>query len=228
MFRWVKVYSTVSVLFLLNVHARAYAGDEDKKNVMSNMKSSSDATISLQAKMKQRKISSFMEKEIVSKSQFFYMKPGRYALLPNNKDENEYIINEKEIWIVNHKNRTVTVTNENELNFSQYLMGFGGSPDILESLFEVKVESKETQKKFSSYTMQLVPKKDSKFYHKLERINVYVRDDLWLPYKAELFESDGDSTIWEFSDFKVNGKIKEDIFKQEIPKGYQLKRYEKK
>jgi outer membrane lipoprotein-sorting protein len=219
---------TAFIFFLWTYFTVAHAGDADKKNLISNMKTSSETIHSLQAKMKQRKISSFMEKEIISKSQFYYMKPGKYVLLPNGKDENEYIINDKEIWIVNHKNKTVTITNDKEVNFSQYLMGFGNSVDGLETLFDVKVEPKEVQKKFGSYRMLLVPKKESKFYNKLEKVVVYVRDDLWLPYKAELVESDGDSTIWEFSDFKVNGKIKEEIFKQEIPKGYQLKKFEKK
>lgn len=204
------------------------AGDEEKKHVMSSMKSANETTTTLQAKMKQRKISSFMEKEVVSKADFYYMKPGKYVLDPSSKDENQYIINNNEIWIVNHKNKSVTVTDEKELNFSQYIMGFGGSLDGLDNIFDVKVSPKENQKKFGSYKMQLTPLKNSKFYNKLEKIVVYVRDDLWLPYGAELYENDGDITIWEFTDFKVNGKIKNDVFKQEIPKGYQLKKYENK
>ena len=204
------------------------AGDEEKKHVMNSMKTAHETTTSLQAKMKQRKISSFMETAAVSKADFYYMKPGKYVLDPSSKDENQYVINNKEIWIINHKNKSVTVTNESELNFSQYIMGFGGSLDGLDKLFDIKVSAKESQKKFGSYKMQLTPLRNTKLHNKLEKIIVYVRDDVWLPYGAELYENDGDITIWEFSDFKINGKIKEDVFKQEIPKGYQMKKYENK
>ena len=217
-------WSVIVSIFIATSVLRA--GDEEKKHVMNSMKSANETTLSLQAKMKQRKISSFMEKEVVTKADFYYMKPGKYVLDPSSKDENQYIINNKEIWIINHKNKSVTVTNEKELNFAQYMMGFGGSLDGLDNLFDIKVSAKESQKKFGSYKMQLTPLKNTKFYNKLEKIVIYVRDDLWLPYGAELYENDGDITIWEFTDFKVNGKIKEDVFKQELPKGYQLKKYE--
>lgn len=225
MFRLKTFFLIVTAFVFVSVR-ELKAGDEEKKHVMSRMKSANETTTSLQAKMKQRKISSFMEKEVVSKADFYYMKPGKYFLDPNSKDENEYIINNKEVWIINHKSKTVTVTNEKELNFSQYIMGFGGSLEGLDNLFDIKVSAKENQKKFGSYKIQLTPLKNTKFYNKLEKIVVYVRDDLWLPYGAELYENDGDITIWEFTDFKVNGKIKEEVFKQEMPKGYQLKKYE--
>lgn len=225
MLRFIRIFSLVLTAVYL-ITASLQAGDEEKKHVMSSMKSANETTNSLQAKMKQRKISSFMEKEVVSKADFYYIKPGKYVLDPSSRDENQYIINNKEIWIINHKNKTVTVTNEKELNFSQYIMGFGGSLDGLDKLFDIKVSAKESQKKFGSYKMQLTPLKNTNLYNKLEKIIVYVRDDLWLPYGAELYENDGDITIWEFSDLKINGKIKEDVFKQEVPKGYQMKKYE--
>ncbi|MBL7960162.1 outer membrane lipoprotein carrier protein LolA [bacterium] len=227
MFRSAIMYCVIAAL-VLAVAKPIKAGDEEKKHVMKSMKSANETTTTLQAKMKQRKISSFMEKEVVSKADFFYMKPGKYVLDPSSNDENQYIINNNEIWIVNHKNRSVTVTNEKELNFSQYIMGFGGSLDGLDNTFDIKVSAKEVQKKFGSYRMQMTPLKNSKLYNKLEKIVIYVRDDLWLPYGAELYENDGDITIWEFTDLKVNGKIKDDVFKQEMPKGYQLKKYENK
>lgn len=227
MFRFNMINPGMVALFLI-AFGSLRAGDKEKKHVLDNMKSVNETTTTLQAKMKQRKISSFMEKEVVSKADFYYMKPGKYVLDPSSKDENQYIINNNEIWIINHKNKSVTVTNDKELNFSQYIMGFGASLEGLDNMFDVKVSTKEVQRKFGSYKMQLTPLKSSKLYNKLEKIVIYIRDDLWLPYGAELYENDGDITIWEFTDLKVNGKIKEDVFQQEIPKGYQLKKYENK
>jgi len=215
------------ILIVFSVSSLHAGGDEEKKSVIRNMKSNNDKVTSLQAKMKQRKISSFMEKEIVSKATFYYQKPGKYVLDPNNDTENKYIVGEKEIWIVNKKNKTVTTTNEAELNFSQYLMGFGNSLEQLEKYFDIKVESKQTIGKFGSYKMQLIPLKNSKMEDKFEKIIVYIRDDIWLPYGAEMYENDGDITIWEFTDFKINEKIKDDVFKQELPKGFTLKKLDK-
>lgn len=205
-----------------------YAGDEEKKNVMNNMKISNDKITSLQAKMKQRKTSSFMDNEVVSRAVFYYSKPGKYMLDPGNKEDNQYVINGKEIWMINHKNKSVTITNDAELNFSQYMMGIGNSMDVLETYFDVKVGPKKAEKKFNSFKMELTPLKNGKLDGKFEKIVVFVRDDLWLPYGAELYENDGDTTVWEFTDFKINQTVKEDLFKQEVPKGYTVKKYEKK
>ena len=106
-------------------------------------------------------------------------------------------------------------------------MGFGNSLDQLEKYFDIKVETKQLVGKFGSYKMQLTPLKNSKMEDKFEKVVVYIRDDLWLPYGAEMYENDGDITIWEFTDFKINEKIKEDVFKQELPKGFTLKKLDK-
>jgi outer membrane lipoprotein-sorting protein len=215
-------------MMMLPSNARPGDGDEEKKMVIANVKASNEKIQSLTAKMKQRKISSFMEKEIVSKSDFYYKKPGHYVISPDKDDENKYIVTPKEIWIVNKKNKTITVTNDKEIDLSQYLMGIGEKEDILETLFDVRVETRQTAHKFGFYKMYLIPSKTSKLYEKLEKIILYIRDDLWLPYGAELYENDGDITIWEFNNIKINPKIKDDVFKQEMPKGYTLKKYEKK
>ncbi len=217
-------------LFLLVVvGSRLFAGvgEEERKTVITNMKSASDAMTSLYAKMKQKKKSAFMEKEVTTKADFYFMKPGKYSLRPNNDAENQYIVNGNDVWIINRKNKTVTTTSESDFSLNQYVIGFGGAIETLEKYFAVTVDVKQVQKKFGSYKISLTPLKTSKFYEKLEKITILVRDDLWLPYHAELSESDGDTTTWEFSDFKLNSKIKDDIFKQEVPKGFQVKKYEK-
>lgn len=206
---------------------RSGDGDEEKKLVIANVRASNEKIQSLTAKMKQRKISSFMEKAVTTKSDFYYKKPGMYVIAPSRDDENKYIVTPKEIWIINKKNKTVTVTTDKEVDFSQYLIGFSDKEEALEALFDIRVEARQVSGKFGSYKMHLVPAKTSKLYDKLEKIIIYIRDDLWLPYGAELYEIDGDITIWEFSNIKINPKIKDDIFKQELPKGYSLKKYEK-
>jgi outer membrane lipoprotein-sorting protein len=225
--RFLPFLSWILCTLLLAGVAFSKPGDEEKKTVLANMKSANEALTTLQARMKQRKISSFMEKEVVTRARFYYVKPGKYRLDPSSSDENEYIINDKQVWIVNHKNKTVTTTGESELNVSHYMMGFGNSADQLETLFDVQVDPRTSDKKFGSYRMVLTPLRNTPLYGKLEKIIVFIRDDLWLPYGAELQESDGDATIWEFSDFKLNGKIKDDLFRLEVPGGYQLKKYEK-
>lgn len=207
---------------------RAGNGDEEKKTVLANIKANNETITTLTAKMKQRKTSAFMDQEVVTKAQFYYMKPGKYRLDPDRDSENEYVINGNSIWVINHRSRTITTTTESEMNFSQYLMGLGSSVEALEKIFDIRVEPQPRQKKFGSYRMHLVPLKSGPLYNKMEEIVVFVRDDLWLPYYAEWRESDGDTTVWEFSDFKVNSKIKDDVFRQEVPKGYQVKKYEKK
>jgi outer membrane lipoprotein-sorting protein len=202
-------------------------GEEDKKTVIHNLKTSNERITSLQASMKQRKVSSFMDKEVVTKAQFYYQKPGQFALIPNSKEENRYIVNDKTIWIINDKTKTVTETNDGEMDFSQYFAGVGNSADQLEKWFEVTVDPRKALRQYGSFRMELVPLKSSKLYGKIDRIVLLLRDDLWLPYMAEFQESDGDVTVWEFSDFKLNKNIKESIFARDVPKGYAIKKLEK-
>ncbi len=215
------------LILVCTIRLSASVGDEDKRSVFSNMKTASDGITSVQAKMKQVKKSAFIEKAITSKADFYFMKPGKYALHPSSDSENEYVVNGDQVWIINRKNKTVTTTSQAEFNLEQYVIGMGSALETVEKFFSVKVDSKQSQKKFGSYKITLTPLKSSKFYDKLEVITLYIRDDIWLPYYAELAEDDGDSTTWEFTDFKINQKIKDDIFKQEIPKGFQIKKLSK-
>ena len=169
-----------------------------------------------------------MEKETVSKADFYYKKPGQYVINPNKEEDNKYNITPDDIWIINKKNKTITITSEKDVDLSQYFMGFGESNNVLESIFEMKLEPVQKLSKFNSYKILMYPLKTSKLYGKMDKIVMYIRDDLWLPYGAELYEEDGDITIWEFSGIKINGKIKEDAFKREVPKGFSLKKLEKK
>lgn len=207
--------------------AAAGTGEEDKKTVIHNLKTSNERITSLQAAMKQKKISSFMDKEVVTRARFYYLKPGKFALVPNSKEENRYIVNDKTIWIVNDQTKTVTETTEGDMDFSQYFAGLGNSAEQLEKWFDVTVDSRKTMRQYGSFRMDLVPLKSSKLYGKIDKIVLFLRDDLWLPYMAEFQESDGDVTVWEFSDFKLNKGIKESIFAQEVPKGYAIKKLEK-
>ncbi len=201
--------------------------NDDIKRIMASVKNTTDKVVTLSAKMKQRKISSFMEKETLSKADFYYKKPGQYVIAPNKDEDNKYNITPEDIWIINKKSKTITVTSEKDIDLSQYFMGFGESQNVLESIFEMKLEPAQKLSRFSSYKMIMFPLKTSKLYGKMDKIIMYIRDDLWLPYGAELYEADGDITIWEFSGIKINGKIKEDVFKREIPKGFSVTRLEK-
>lgn len=199
----------------------------DIKAIMGNVKATTDKVVTLQAKMKQRKISSFMEKETTSKADFYYKKPGHYVIAPNKDEENKYNITPDDIWIINKKNKTITVTTEKDIDLSQYFMGFGESQNVLETIFDMKLEPVQKLSKFNSHKIVMFPLKSSKLYGKMDKIIMYIRDDLWLPYGAELYEADGDITIWEFSGIKINGKIKDDVFKRETPKGFSVKKLDK-
>jgi outer membrane lipoprotein-sorting protein len=200
---------------------------DDIKQIMAHVKSTTDKINTLSAKMKQRKISSFMEKETVSKADFYYKKSGQYVIAPNKDEDNKYNITPNDIWIINKKNKTITVTTEKDIDLSQYFMGFGESQNVLETVFEMKLEPVQKLSKFSSYKILMFPLKTSKLYGKMDKIIMYIRDDLWLPFGAELYEADGDITIWEFSGIKINGKIKDEVFKREVPKGFSFKKLEK-
>ncbi len=200
----------------------------DVKAIIGNMKTTADQIVTLQAKMKQRKISSFMEKETVSKADFYYKKPGHYVIAPNKDEDNKYNITPEDIWIINKKNKTITVTTEKDIELSQYFMGFGESQNTLETIFDIRLEPAQKVSKFNSHKILMFPLKSSKLYGKMDKIIMYIRDDLWLPYGAELYEADGDITIWKFSGIKTNGKIKDDVFKREIPKGFSMKKLDKK
>lgn len=222
------IFTVLMTLLFLTFGNRIFAQNNDEiKPIMSNVKATTDKIVTLSAKMKQRKISSFMEKETISKADFYYKKPGQYVIAPNKDEDNKYNITPDDIWIINKKNKTITVTTDKDIDLSQYFMGFGESQNVLETVFEMKLEPVQKLSKFSSYKILMFPLKSSKLYGKMDKIIMYIRDDLWLPYGAELYEEDGDITIWEFSGIKINGKIKDDVFKREVPKGYSMTKLEK-
>ncbi len=217
----------LAILFIL-LSSPFPNGEEDKKFVLENLKTANEGTTSIEANMRQRKRSSFMDKEVVTKAKFYFLKPGKFALIPNSSNENRYIANAGILWIINDEAKSVTETAESDFDFTQYFTGFGSSADQLEKWFDVQVDSPQKVKSFQAYRMELTPRESGKFEGKLDRIVVWIRADIWLPHGAEFYESDGDVTEWEFSDYKINKKVKDELFVQQLPKGYTLKKLEKK
>ena len=113
-------------------------------------------------------------------------------------------------------------------NYGHYVKAVLSEAPSPEKLFDIMVGPKTSAKKFNIYRIELRPRKNTSLHGKLEQIIVEIRDDLWLPDSATLTESDGDETVWEFTDYKINPKIKDSVFKLEVPKGYQLKKLETK
>lgn len=223
--------SLISLLFILAwaFPEISYAQqNEEIQRIMKEIRKSTDELSALTAKMKQRKISSFMEKETVTKSDFYYKKPGRYVIAPARDEENKYNITPEDIWIINKKNKTILVTTDKDADLSQYFTGFGDNQTTLENNFDMRLESTQKIGRFLSYKIVMLPLKSSKLHGKMDKVVVYIRDDLWMPYGLELYESDGDITIWEFTNIRKNPVIRDEVFKREIPNGYTMKKMDKK
>ena len=204
----------------IDAHASA-DGEKEKQYIFDQVKAANEDLNTLQAEMTQRKISSFMADETIATSSFYYRKPGMYRLKPKKRDQNDYIVKRDQVWIVNHKTKDIMVTSDRNANFTKYLVGFGNSVDQIDNVFEVKVDSRVRLSGFGSYKITLIPRESSDLHDKIEVITILLRDDLWLPYKADITEIDGDQTIWEFSNFKLNQAISESTFEQQVPNGYQ-------
>lgn len=204
----------------LAASARAQSEVADKEMIYGEIRKASAKLTTLQADMVQHRISSFMASEVVTKSKFYYKKPGLFRLKPKKKEENEYIINDRTVWIINHMTKEVLVTKSEGANFSRYIVGFGNTIDELERVFHITAMVPIVDKKFRIYELQLTPRENSDLYDKLEDLRIFFRDDLWVPFRAEITEIDGDQTIWQFSKFKLNKNIKDKDFEQKLRKGY--------
>lgn len=154
---------------------------------------------------------------------------GRVYFLHHEKDihmaadvqspETKYLLfSEGKVRLYQPKIEQVTEydVGKKKAEFESFLvLGFGGRGHDLPSAFQVSYQGTETMEGTKVVKLDLVPKA-AKVHNMFDHITVWVDATRDVSLKQQFFEPSGDYRIALYSNFKMNQKINDDVFKLKI------------
>jgi outer membrane lipoprotein-sorting protein len=105
-------------------------------------------------------------------------------------------------------------SNSSGTSFMSYFMGdlSGAKKD-----YDIEVVGDEQVGQHQTVHLRLTAKPEGQGYY--PRIDLWVDQKLWIPVRQELVEPNRSVTTLEFADIRVNGEMKDSLFKIKLPAG---------
>jgi outer membrane lipoprotein-sorting protein len=147
---------------------------------------------------------------------FLHHDKGLHMAADVQEPEKKYLLfSEGKVRLYQPKIEQVTEyeVGKKKAEFESFLvLGFGGRGHDLPSAFNVKYEGAETIGNVKVVKLDLVPKSD-KVHNMFEHITIWVDPTQDVSLKQQFFEPSGDYRTATYSNFKMNQKLNDDIFK---------------
>ena len=99
-------------------------------------------------------------------------------------------------------------------------LGASGNMKTLLEYFDVKLGTSSTRGE--PYRLELTPR-FQRIGKRLKSMTLWIDDATFLPVRLRYVEADGDTTEYRFEDLKRNGRIPEDRYVLQLPKGVETK-----
>jgi len=99
-------------------------------------------------------------------------------------------------------------------------LGASGNMQTLLEYFDVKLGT--SSKQGEPYRMELTPR-FQRIAKRLKSMTLWIDDATFLPVRLRYVEADGDTTEYRFEDLKRNGRIPEDRYVLNLPKGVETR-----
>ena len=99
-------------------------------------------------------------------------------------------------------------------------LGASGDMKTLLEYFDVKLGT--SSKKGEPYRLELTPR-FQRISRRLKAMTLWIDDSTFLPVRLRYVEPDGDTTEYRFEGLKKNGRIPEERYVLQIPKGVETK-----
>ncbi|HYU32309.1 MAG TPA: outer membrane lipoprotein carrier protein LolA [Thermoanaerobaculia bacterium] len=99
-------------------------------------------------------------------------------------------------------------------------LGASGNMQTLLEYFDVRLGT--SSKQGEPYRMELTPR-FQRIAKRLKSMTLWIDDATFLPVRLRYVEADGDTTEYRFEDLKRNGRIPEDRYVLQLPKGVQTR-----
>lgn len=195
--------------------------------VLERMAESSARLEDMQADFVQTKIMTVFDEKIVSSGKFYFRNPDKLVLDTREPEHQQLIINHNRGWLHYPDLKQVhEFTVRQAQDMSALFIGFGGSAARIRDQFEVTLENLMQDKDGKNlYTLRLVPIPGSGAASPMlgiERVMLTVMEGRWQPVRTEIVQSNGDLSIYEYADHRLNLKLSESRFTFNPPAGTQV------
>ncbi|MEA1996622.1 MAG: outer membrane lipoprotein carrier protein LolA [Gemmatimonadota bacterium] len=223
-----KIFTALVFISVLGIHL-SYAGGLRVDQVLDRMEEANARLEDMQADFVQTKEMAFFDECIVSKGKFYFRNPDKLVLDTRSPEHQQLIINYNHVWLHYPELKQVhELSLKQSKGLSAMFVGFGGSVKDIREQFSVELgeldEGAKTQgKSFCKLILQPLPGSPAASPALcLDRVILMVDRGKWLPVKTWIVQKNGDRTILEYSNRKVNLKLSESRFTFKPPAGTEV------
>jgi outer membrane lipoprotein carrier protein len=204
-----------------------FSGELNVDQVLQMMEETNLQLEDIQADFVQTKEMALFNERIVSKGKFYFRNPDKLILDTKFPDHQQLIINHNRVWLHYPELKQVhEYSTKQSKGLDALFVGFGGSVKNIRQQFSVSMEKTEKDRQGkNSYTLALCPLPGTPAASpalNLERVVLTVAESNWYPLKTQIVQKNGDRTILEYSNHKVNLKLSEARFTFIPPAGTEV------
>ena len=195
--------------------------------VLERMEATSARLVDLQADFVQTKVMALFDESIVSKGKFYFRNPDKLILDTVSPEHQQLIINHRNVWLHYPEMKQVHKLSLNRtIGLRALFVGFGGSVRDIRDQFTVELAKVEKDKNSRLvYTLWLTPIKGTPASSPvlgLEQVLLSVLEERWYPIRSEIVQTNGDRSIFEYSNHRLNLKLSEARFTFKPPAGTEV------
>ncbi|MBN2288056.1 MAG: outer membrane lipoprotein carrier protein LolA [Candidatus Glassbacteria bacterium] len=226
MTRVLKILSAACLTALICLQAAA-GSQLTVDRVLENMENTSTRLVDLQADFLQTKVMALFDESIVSKGKFYFRNPDKLILDTVSPEHQQLIINHNKVWLHYPEMKQVhKLSLQQTKGLNALFVGFGGSVRDIRSQFEVEITGVEKDPQGGTvYTLSLKPIEGTPAASPalgLKKVLLSVPEGRWYPVRSEIVQSNGDRSIYEYSNHRLNLKLSEARFTFSPPAGTEV------
>jgi len=195
--------------------------------VLERMEATSSRLMDLQADFVQTKVMALFDESIISKGKFYFRNPDKLIMDTTSPEHQQLIINYNNVWLHYPEMKQVHKLSLNQTKgLSALFVGFGGSVRDIREQFEVeitKVEKNESGRLV--YLLSLKPIEGTPAASPalgLRQVLLSVPEGRWYPVRSEIVQTNGDRSIYQYSNHRLNLKLSEARFTFTPPAGTEV------
>jgi outer membrane lipoprotein-sorting protein len=174
----------------------------------------------LQADFRQEKSMALLAQPEVSSGRFVYSKP--HDVIWKYATPNQVVMLISQGWLTTyypHLNKAEKIEVSRYQDRIFRYMAATGAVDELSKYFNFKFV--ETRRGTRSFTLELTPKTRT-LSRRVQRIKLWIDPETFLTTRVEYVEGDGDLTIYEFSNIRLNEKVSPATFELNLPNSVKI------
>ncbi|MEA2063275.1 MAG: outer membrane lipoprotein carrier protein LolA, partial [Gemmatimonadota bacterium] len=195
--------------------------------VLERMEAANARLVDLKADFKQTKVMALFDERIISQGKFYFLNPDKLVMEVLEPEHQQLIINYNHVWLHYPEMKQVhELSLKQTKGLSALFVGFGGSARDIRDQFTVEIAGTQALERGKTlYKLLLIPIEGTPAASRalaLEKVLLSVPSDRWYPVRSEIVQTNGDRSIYEYSNHELNLKLSESRFTFNPPDGTEV------